>query len=202
MKFLITRWFALSILFTPLSGLTEEAPVTPDKWFELRDRLFSEGEEKDSLEGIAIPQLTSPSLAQSWGTPAIHVLKDGSYSLRYHNPDPDSPFETLIILGFATPVAALASVPDQSFDEEVNGELASVERPQSWKSVKVSIAGDTGGKRKLQFFREYAGGGADGPRDSTDTFTLTANGKTGHYIVIVDTITDATKKRLKTLAVE
>ncbi len=202
MKFLITHLFALSILFTPVSGFTDEAPATPEKWFELRNRLFSEGEEKDSLEGITIPRLTSPSLAQNWGTPAIHVLKDGSYSLRYDNPDPDSPFETLIILGFAPPMAALASVPDQSFDEEVNGELASVERPQSWKSVKVSIAGDTTGKRKLQYFREYAGGGADGPRDSTDTFTLTSNGKTGHYIVIVDTITNATKKRLKTLAVE
>lgn len=193
---------AISVIFISMSGFAEESGVSYAKWNELRGKLFSSGEAAETLEGITIPHLVSKSLAENWGKPEIWVLEDGSYGIRYLNPDPDSPFEVVTILGFASPTPALTSAPDQAFDEMVNGELTSVERPQSWKSVKVSISGATEGKQKLQYFREYAGGGADGPRDSTNTFSLTKNGQAGYYIVVVDTITDATKKRLKSLAVE
>ena len=202
MKFAAISLFTLLLLSTPDSGLSENSAVTPEKWFELRNRLFSEGREKEDLTSATIPLLISPELEKNWGSPAIHILDDGSYTMRYQNPDPDSPFEAVTILGFATPLPSLSSAPGQLFDELVNGELSSVERPGKWKSIKVTIAGDAKGKRRLQFFREYAGGGADGPRDSTDTFQLTADGQTGHYVVIVDTLSNATKKRLKTLALK
>ncbi len=193
---------AISVVLLPVSGFADESEASYAKWNELRGELFSSGETSETLEGVTIPHLVSAKLEKAWGKPEMWVLEDGSYGIRYRNPDPASPFEVVTILGFAKPTPALASAPDQSFDEIVDGELSSVERPQDWQAVKLTIAGDTEGKRELRYFREYAGGGADGPRDSTNTFTVTANGKTGYYVVIVDTITDATKKRLKTLAVE
>ena len=193
---------ALSVLFISISGFAEESGASYAKWNELRGKLHSSGEDAETLDAVTIPHLISKKLAEAWGKPEIWVLEDGSYGVRYRNPNEDAPFEVVTILGFSTAVPSLTSAPDQAFDEMVNGELTSVERPQNWKTVKVSISGDTEGKRKLQYFREYAGGGADGPRDSTNTFSLTKNGKTGYYVVIVDTMTDATKKQLKGLAVE
>lgn len=194
----------IAVCFITLSGFVDESGATPEVWEEFRNKLFSIGEKTETLEGIEIPRLVSATLANEWGPPEMRVAKNGSYELRYHNPDPDYPFEIVTILGFAAPMPGLNSIPGEGHDELVNGELTTVKHPQKWKFVTVLIDQKTGakGKLKLRYFREHAGGGADGPRDSTDTFPITKNGKTGRYIIIVDTITSATKKRLKTLSVE
>ncbi len=168
----VIPYTVIALIFTSLTAVAKESGTSYAKWNERRGVIFSSGEETETLDGVTIPHLVSHALAEKWGKPELWILKDGSYGVRYRNPDPDSPFEVVTILGFAAPLQALTSIPDQGFDEMVNGELTSVQRPQQWKSIKVSIAGVSKEKQKLRYFREYAGGGADGPRDSTDTFTL------------------------------
>ena len=95
---------AVAFIFTSMSGFAEESGISYAKWNELRGKLYSSGEEAETLEGATIPHLVSGTLAKEWGNPEIWVLEDGSYGVRYRNPDPDSPFETVTILGFAFPV--------------------------------------------------------------------------------------------------
>ena len=82
--------------------------------------------------------------------------------------------------------------------------------PQKWtddidyagKSVVVKWKAPGGKVEKtLRYFRHDNGGGADGALDMTDAFSITSGGKTGYYVVSVETIVDATEKRLKMLEV-
>ncbi|MAS96983.1 MAG: hypothetical protein CMO55_27645 [Verrucomicrobiales bacterium] len=185
----------ISFLFVGFSVLAQEAsPV--QQWKDIITSYYAKFDEAEGYDGIKIPLLACPDLEKKWGQPKVFVAEDGSYRLMYTHPSES--FERVDVYGYAIPLPVLTNAPAESVDTMVNGELGTVERPQTFKDVTVKIPTPAGNdKRDVQYFREYSGGGADGPMDSTNTLTFTVNGVTGYYVVKVESVSKATKKFLK-----
>lgn len=190
------------LLLPPLEG--QEGTLAPVAWkdfvAEIEDKMVS----ANDLSGVSIPLLHPAVLEKRWGKPnQIRRSADGGYWIQYSDPDPDHPFERINILATPVPIPRLASVPDEMVTTMVNDELTDVATPQSGKSVSFRMKTPEGKSPvTIRYFRRYSGGGADGPLDQTDAFSITVGGKTGYYVVSVETITDATEKRLKALSVQ
>lgn len=198
---LLALAFAL-LLSQPLGG--QEETLAPKEWKEFVAEIEDKMEHAEKLSGISIPLLSSETLEKRWGPPIeIRKSADGGYSIRFKDPDPDHPFEVVNIVGTPVPIPRLASVPDEMVLTSFEDDLRDVPKPQSGKSVSVKWKTPEGkAPMTIRYFRRHAGSGADGPIDQTDSFSLTVAGRTGYYVVTVETITDATEKRLKALSVE
>ncbi|MEM7698208.1 MAG: hypothetical protein AAF236_07375 [Verrucomicrobiota bacterium] len=187
------------LAFLPIA-LAEESPEET-AWSEAVTGIISEGEKTETFEGVTIPLLLAPKLEKQWGKPTIRVAADGSYQAFYK--DPDKPFEIVQIFGFGKPIPTLVTAPDEWHDTIVNGELGTVRKPQQWRTETVRIKTPSGRqKTEIPYFRRSSGGGADGPLDSTNTFTVTVAGVTGHYVVWIESVSSSVAKRLKALEVE
>lgn len=188
------------ILFLAVCLPVSAQDVSPDQqWKEIVSSYYSKFESGKGMEAIKIPLLACPDLEKKWGKPTVAVAEDGSYRLTYM--DPNKSFERVDVLGYAVALPILSSAPGEDVDTMVNGELGSVKRPQEFKEVTVKVPTPAGNdKRTIQYFREYSGGGADGPQDATNTLSFSVNGVTGYYVVKVETVSKATKKLLKTIA--
>lgn len=176
--------------------------LAPDPWKAFVGDLREKMEDVDQLGEVAVPLLQPIASIRKWGSPRYRRSADGGYWMIYSNPDPKKPFDRVIILASPKPIPTLSAVPDMVEEAEINGELGVVKKPQTGKSVAVKWKAPGGKVEKtLRYFRHDNGGGADGALDMTDAFSITSGGKTGYYVVSVETIVDATEKRLKMLEV-
>lgn len=157
---------------TPSSGSGGEA------FSEFQSKRYRVLREADSLAGVKIPILRSPTYREKWGEPKIAISSAGDYSLTYA--DPDQPFQRLVIHGSVNPYPELAKAPEMSGEIMADGELTGVEFPQQFRSVE--IAGKT-----VKWFQQALSGGADGAYYSTEGFSLRdGSGAIGHYNLIVE----------------
>lgn len=134
---------------------------------------------------VRVPILRSATLEQRWGKPKLLVAADGSYHLRYVNPQRS--FQALYIYGspksFAPAAGSPPPIAGETFDYTKH-ELVSVQRPQEWKTL--TIAG-----KAVRYYVSQAETGADPVGLSTETFTLTApDGRTGSYMLSADSDSD------------
>lgn len=190
-------------LLSSFSPVAAEEALEPEKWKDFVSKLQDSMEPVDQLGELSVPLLQPAKPVSKWGEPRLHRSKNGGYWIMFSNPDPKKPFERVVILASPEPIPALASVPDEEVADIVNGELGIVKKPQSGKTVSVKWKAPDGQVSKtIRYFRRDSGGGADGPLDTTDAFSLTVAGKTGYYVVSVESITGQTEKRLKGLEVE
>lgn len=137
----------------------------------------------DSLAGVKVPIVTSPSFERKWGAPEIRTSATGNYELNYANPD--QPFDRLAIQGSPVPFPALTKAPKLTGEKMVSDELTPVEYPQEFRAVKVA-------GRQVRWFQESLSGGADGAYYATEGFALTdAQGRTGYYRMVVESGDDA-----------
>ncbi|MCG8601514.1 MAG: hypothetical protein MI807_15330 [Verrucomicrobiales bacterium] len=179
----------------------EDAVLEPGEWLKLvRD--IESGMEDGELMGLAVPLLRCPKLDKKWGEPQwVRRSKNGGYSIHYA--DPNQAFERIIIVGSPDPIPRLASVPDEEVTAMVNDELGVVKKPQAGKSAKVKWSSPDGPvKTTVRYFRLSSGGGADGPLDMTDTIQITSGGKTGYYVISVETVSRNMEKRLREFAIQ
>lgn len=191
-----------AFLVMSFSSLSAQDPLEPEKWKDFVSKLQKTMESVEQLGDLAVPLLQPTKPVSQWGKPRQHRSKNGGYWTIYSNPDPKRPFERVLILASPEPIPTLAAVPDEEIEELVNGELGVVRKPQAGKTLLVKWKSPDGPlPQAIHYFRRDSGGGADGPLDSTDAFTLTVGGKTGYYVVMVESITGQTEKRLKGLEV-
>lgn len=191
------------ILPFSLLPLTAQESLEPEKWKDFVSKLQSSMEPVDGLAELSVPFLKPGKLVAKWGKPVLERSKNGGYWIMYSNPDPKKPFERISILASPDPIPALTSVPDEEVADIVDGELGVVKKPQYGKSVAVKWKTPEGElSRTIRYFRRDSGGGADGPLDMTDAFSITVGGRTGYYVVSVESITGQTEKRLKGLEVQ
>lgn len=191
--------FLLTLLISGSSVIAQQS-APPSEWEEIQNAYNDEWKEAETSQSISVPLLEAPDLEKKWGKPALRVAPDGSYWLHYL--DPESSLEMVAIYGFAKPIPQLSSAPNMSEDVMKDGELASAERAQAFQTTRIKVPTPDGKARlDLRYFREYAGGGADGPIDTTDTLRFTINGKSGYYVVKVMSVTKAFLKRLKELEI-
>ncbi|MDA7881809.1 hypothetical protein N9A94_05840 [Akkermansiaceae bacterium] len=188
----------LALLFTtlllancssaPPSNINEEGAVE-SWWKKVYDRA-TPLENSDSLAGAKIPVLKS-SLAASWGKPKIEVSPAGSYRLTYAHPS--KPFTRLLVYGYVNPLPALATPPDASGEDMVNGELTAINVPQKWRNAAVK-------GKNVRWFQESLPSGADRAYFSTEGFTLTGpDGRKGHYRIATEGAEADFRDRLGTL---
>lgn len=191
---------AACLLAVTLAAAQETLP--PEAWQELVKKLRLEMKGVDALTDLSVPLLQPVASIRKWGDPFLQRGADGGYWLLYSNPDPKKPFERISILASPRPIPTLSAVPDEAEVAEVDGTLGVVKKPQRGKSVTVKWKTPEGRKTMtLRYFRESSGGGADGPLDTTDSFSLSSGGKTGYYVISVESVTDATASRLGLLEV-
>jgi hypothetical protein len=189
-------------LLSSFSAIAAEEALEPEKWKDFVSKLQDSMEPVDELGELSVPLLQPAKPVSKWENARLHRSKNGGYWIIYSNPDPKRPFERVIIVASPEPIPALASVPDESVEEVVNGDLGVVKKPQSGKTLAVKWKTPGGPvSQTIHYFRRDSGGGADGPLDSTDAFSLTVGGKTGYYVVSVESITGQTEKRIKSLEV-
>lgn len=195
------RLLCLPFVFAFSISTAQEA-LPPAEVEAIIDAIQAELQPADGLSGISVPILQSGKLEKKWGKPSIRKSAGGAYHLQYHDPDPKSPFEYVEIMGTSEVIPPLSSVPAERVTTIVNGELGEVEKPQSGKTMSVKWK-SSGGKveKDLRYFRLDSGGGADGPRDRTDAFSISVNGKTGYYVITIESASGATEKLLKMLEV-
>ena len=176
--------------------------LAPKPWKEFIGQLRTDMKAVDSLGDLSVPLLQPVASIRKWGKPQLNRSADGGYWIFYSNPDPKKPFERIMILASPKPIPNLSSVPEEEEVAEVNGTLGVVMKPQRGKTVAVKWKTPEGRKAMtLRYFRESSGGGADGPLDTTDAFSLTSGGKTGYYVISVESVTGATESRLGMLEV-
>lgn len=198
----VFRIFVSLVVWWGLSSSHAQDLLDPGPWKKLVDSLYSSMEPVDQLANLSVPLLQPAKPVSKWGKPQFYRAKDGGYWLIYSNPDPKKPFERVIVLGTPKPIPSLAAVPDEEVAAEVEGDLGVIRKPQAGKTLAVKWKTPEGPKSlTLRFFRESSGGGADGPLDTTDAFSLSSGGKTGYYVISVESISGETEKRLKGLEV-
>jgi len=182
----------------------DETPVSPEEWKAAVFDICTQTERAEALPAsLPLPLLHSPRLQRRWGQPEARVAPDGHYVLHYHNPDPDSPFERVWIYASPDPLPRLDEAPPQLAVAEVDGELGEIEKPQDWQHARVKWRSPDGRLRfTVPFFRAFSGGGADGPMDMTNAFSLSVGGMTGYYVVAVESITGKTAARIEDLRVD
>lgn len=176
--------------------------LAPEPWKKAVAALRDSMKPSDPLGEVPVPLLQAVAAIRKWGTPYFERNSDGGYSIAYTNPDPKHPFDRVIILASPKPIPNLSAVPEMEELAEVDGELATVKKPQAGKSVVVKWRTPEGAvARTIRYFRHDTGGGANGALDMTDAFSITSGGKTGYYVVSVETVAEETEKRLKMLEV-
>jgi hypothetical protein len=189
-------------LLSSFPAIAAEESLEPEKWKDFISKLQDSMEPVDQLGDISVPLLQPAKPVSKWDEPRLHRSKNGGYWIMFSNPDPKKPFERVIILASPEPIPTLAAVPDEEVADIVDGDLGIVKKPQSGKSLEVKWKAPDGAvSQTIRYFRRDSGGGADGPLDTTDAFSLTVGGKTGYYVVSVESITVQTEKRLKSLEV-
>lgn len=194
---ILTAVFSLSLL--PAAG---QETLAPEAWKDHVAALRESMKHAGQLGEVPVPLLRPVASIRKWGDPQIRRGEDGSYWIMYSNPDPKKPFDRVTILASPKPIPTLSAVPEMEEMAEVNGELGIIRKPQTGKSLAVKWKAP-GGKidKTLRYFRHDSGSGADGAIDMTDAFSITSGGKTGYYVISIETVTDATEKRLKMLEV-
>ncbi len=194
---ILTAVFSLSLL--PAAG---QETLAPEAWKDHVAALRESMKHAGQLGEVPVPLLRPVASIRKWGDPQIRRGEDGSYWIMYSNPDPKKPFDRVTILASPKPIPTLSAVPEMEEMAEVNGELGIIRKPQTGKSLAVKWKAP-GGKidKNLRYFRHDSGSGADGAIDMTDAFSITSGGKTGYYVISIETVTDATEKRLKMLEV-
>ncbi len=198
----VFRIFVVLSFLCLLSFSRAQEGLAPDPWLKLVDDLRDSMKPVDQLSELSVPLLLPAKPVNKWEKPRLHRSVNGGYWAIYSNPDPKHPFERVYILASPKPIPVLASVPDEQVSAEVNGELGIIKKPQAGKTVSVKWKTPEGSKAMtLRYFRQDSGGGADGPFDTTDSFSLTSGGKTGYYVISVESISGQTEKRLKGLEV-
>jgi len=132
----------------------------------------------ESEDAVEMPILRSKKFAAKWGKPKVEVNGSGGYVMSYS--DPKTPFNRLVIYGSQKAFPELLTPPKLKSSEMVNGELATVERPQLWRPIMIA-----GGKGV--YCKESTGGGADGTYYITSGFSRTApDGRVGYYRIVVE----------------
>lgn len=194
---ILTAVFSLSLL--PAAG---QETLAPEAWKDHVAALRESMKHAEQLGEVPVPLLRPVASIRKWGDPQRRRGEDGSYWIMYSNPDPKKPFDRVTILASPKPIPTLSAVPEMEEMAEVNGELGIIRKPQTGKSLAVKWKAP-GGKidKTLRYFRHDSGSGADGAIDMTDAFSITSGGKTGYYVISIETVTDATEKRLKMLEV-
>lgn len=193
--------FAACFVF--LVGINRaQETLEPEPWKDHVAALRESMKDVDQLGALPIPLLQPVASIRKWGNPMFRRGEDGGYWMMYSNPDPKKPFDRVIILASPKPIPSLSAVPDMEEQAEVNGELGVIRKPQSGKSLAVKWKTPEGKVEKtLRYFRHDNGGGADGALDMTDSFSITSGGKTGYYVISIETVVEGTEKRLKMLEV-
>ncbi len=196
------RFVSLLFACSIIASAHAQETLAPEFWKKHIAALRDSMKEVNELGERTIPLLQPVAAIRKWGNPRFQRSEDGGYSMIYSNPDPKKPFDRVTILASPKPIPTLSAVPAMEETAEVNGELGVVMKPQSGKSVAVKWKSPDGKVEKtLRYFRHDNGGGADGALDMTDAFSITSGGKTGYYVVSVETVREETEKRLKMLEV-
>lgn len=191
---------ALSVLVFDTADARD--PLPPEEWKKHVAALRESMKPVDRLGEVAVPLLQPVASIRKWGSPRFSRSEDGGYWMIYTNPDPKKPFDRVFILASPKPIPTLSAVPEMEELTEVNGELAVVKTAQAGKSLEVKWKTPEGKvERTLRYFRHDNGGGADGALDMTDSFSLTSGGKTGYYVISIETVTESSEKRMKMLEV-
>lgn len=191
------------LILAASTGFAQET-LAPEAWKDFVNQLRGSTERVDEISELGVPWLYPRKEARRWGEPeTFRRSPDGGYWIVYRNPDPDRPFERVEIIASPKPIPRLSSVPDEIITTLVDGELRDVSKPQAGHTTTVRWRSPEGRiEKSIRYFRAFSGGGANGPLYITDSFQLTAGGKTGYYVVSVETVTGATEERLESLAVK
>lgn len=161
-----------------------EASSENDSYDDQLAKLNSTLQEAETLAGVSIPILASPSLQKTWGKPSIRTSPEGSYELYYT--DPERSFESLVITGSPVALVTLDSPPPVATMDATY--------PQEWQTTK--LMGKT-----IRTYVEAAGGGADGEVWATEFFPLTSpQGTKGFYRITMEFNTEEAPNRLSQVA--
>jgi hypothetical protein len=166
------------LAFTACSGSSGSQSPQQKAFSDFLGTFYASLKKADSLAGVKVPVVTSPSFEKKWGAPEIRTSESGNYELNYANPD--QPFDRFVIQGSPVPFPPLTKAPMVNGEEMVNDELTAVEYPQEFRTVEVA-------GRQVRWYQESLSGGADGAYYATEGFALTDDkGRTGYYRMVVE----------------
>lgn len=144
---------------------------------------------KTSLD-TDVPILTAKGLGKGWKLDYQKVDESGQSYQQFFNHESD-PFEKLIIYGSTKPFPKMSKPPvliKPSMDGLYENDPG-IKVPQDWKTTQVM-------GQVVRWYQESVSGGADGPYFSTEGLTFTnPEGQTGHYRLVVESITGAEPER-------